>query len=74
MLVVADQRGQFHGLDPATGQPTGPGYTLRANVAPVAAPLAFGEDRLFAPLSDGTVLLLSRRHLRHPLLGFPHLR
>ncbi len=66
VLVVADQRGQIQGLDPATGQPRGTGYTLKANVAPTAAPVAFGADRLFAPLTDGTVLLLSRKYLAAP--------
>jgi hypothetical protein len=63
VLLVADERGEFHALSPDTGEPIGEGYTLKANVAPTAAPIAFGPDRLFAPLSDGTVLLLSRRCL-----------
>ena len=71
LLVVADLSGTFSGFTPATGQLPGPGCTLRANVAPAAAPVAFGADRLFAPLTDGTVLLLSRRHFQHPLRGMP---
>jgi hypothetical protein len=63
-LLVADESGRFVGLDPATGQPRGNGYTLRASVAPAVAPVAFGADRAFAPLTDGTVLLLSLRHFR----------
>jgi outer membrane protein assembly factor BamB len=58
VLVVADVQGQFRALDPATGNARGPGYTLRANVAASAAPVAFGPGRLFVPLSDGTILLL----------------
>jgi hypothetical protein len=58
MLIVADVLGKLLALDPATGAPRGTGYTLRANVAPAAAPLPFGPGRLFVPLTDGTILLL----------------
>jgi hypothetical protein len=58
VLVVADQGGRFVALDPTTGEQRGPGYTLRGSVAPAASPVAFGPDRAFAPLSDGTALLL----------------
>ena len=58
LLVVADLSGHFAGFDPATGQKTGPGYTLRANVAPAAAPVLWHARVLFAPLTDGTVLML----------------
>ncbi len=71
LLVVADLSGRFVGLDPRTGKPRGPGYVLKANVAPAASPAAFGEGRAFAPLTDGTVLLLSTEHLRQPLRGVP---
>jgi hypothetical protein len=64
-VLVADESGRFVGLDPATGKPQGTGYTLRAAVAPAVAPVAFGPDRAFAPLTDGTVLLLSLRHFSH---------
>ena len=65
LLVVANGEGAFVGLDPATGKPRRePGYTLRANAAPAASPVAFGPDLLFAPLTDGTVLLLPRKELR----------
>jgi hypothetical protein len=63
LLVVADLEGRFVGLDPATGKPRGRGYKLKANVAPACAPVPFGSERLFAPLTDGTVLLLSLRRL-----------
>jgi hypothetical protein len=71
LLVVADLSGHFSGFNPATGHLAGPGYTLRANVAAAAAPVPFGRDRLFAPLTDGTVMLLSQSHFRHPMLGMP---
>jgi hypothetical protein len=71
ILVVADEAGRFVGLDPATGRPRAPGYTLKASVAPAASPVAFGPGRAFAPLTDGTVLLLSLHHLRDPLADFP---
>jgi len=61
---VANLAGQFLGLDAATGQPLSPGYTLRANVAPAAAPLPFGPDRLFVPLTDGTIMLLAKKNLQ----------
>jgi outer membrane protein assembly factor BamB len=63
LVVVADLEGRFVGLDPATGKPRGKGYQLKANVAPACAPVPLGAGRLFAPLTDGTVLLLSRRRL-----------
>jgi PQQ-like domain len=68
LLVVADLSGHFAGFHPATGQIQGPGYTLRANVAPAAAPVFFA-GRLFTPLTDRTILLLSVDHFRHPLAG-----
>jgi hypothetical protein len=64
LLVVADRAGRFVGLDPATGQPAGKGYTLKASAAPAAGLVPFGKDRAFAALTDGTVLLLSLQHLR----------
>jgi outer membrane protein assembly factor BamB len=63
-VVVADQGGRFVGLDLATGQARGAGHQLGPGVAPACAPVAFGKDRLFAPLSDGTVLLLSLNRLQ----------
>jgi hypothetical protein len=63
-VVVALRTGRFVGLDPATGRPRGPGYALKGSVAPATTPVAFGTERAFAPLTDGTVLLLSLKHLR----------
>jgi hypothetical protein len=70
VLLVADLEGRFVGLDPATGKERGPGYQLQAAVAPATAPVAFGKERAFVPLTDGTVLLLPMQHFRaqgHPL-------
>jgi hypothetical protein len=69
MVLVADAAGRFVGLDPQTGRLLGPGYTSAANSPPVCAPVAFGPDRAFAPLSDGTILLLSLPRLRNPFKG-----
>jgi outer membrane protein assembly factor BamB len=63
-LVVADVESRFLALDPETGSPLGPGYTLRANTAPVSAPVPFGPGRLLVPLDDGTLLLLPMQKLR----------
>ena len=73
LLVVADSSGRFIGLDPATGKPQGAAYLLKANAAPVAAPVAYGADVAFVPLTDGTVFLLGLRHLRDPLVALPAL-
>jgi outer membrane protein assembly factor BamB len=64
LIVVCDEAGHFIGLDPETGLRQGPGYTLKAAVAPAATPVAFGPGRAFAPLTDGTILMLSLHHLR----------
>jgi hypothetical protein len=64
MVIVADLAGHIDALDPAKGQPLAKGYTLSANVAPATGPLPFTEDRVFLPLTDGTVMLLSRGVLR----------
>lgn len=58
VLLVADQAGRYVVLDPKTGEKRGPGYTLQGSVAPAASPVTFGAGRAFAPLSDGTALLL----------------
>jgi outer membrane protein assembly factor BamB len=71
LVLVADISGRFVALDPANGKPRGPGYQLRASVGPAAAPVGFGPGRAFAPLTDGTVLLLPLRPFREPLPGLP---
>lgn len=64
MVVVCDESGKFVGIDPATGKAFNRGYTLKAAVAPAATPVPFGAGRAFAPLSDGTIMLLSLERLR----------
>jgi PQQ-like domain len=62
-LVVAHTSGHFVLLDPKTGHWKGMGHRLSGTVVPVATPVPFGADRLLAPLSDGTLLMLSRQRL-----------
>jgi outer membrane protein assembly factor BamB len=62
--VVADVSGRFVALDPATGKPLGAGFQVAAEAAPASAVAAFGPGRLFAPLTDGTVLLLPLSDLK----------
>jgi hypothetical protein len=64
LLVIADISGQIVGIDPATGKAVGQGYTLQASAAPAATPVAFGEDRILLPLTDGTAVLLPLARLR----------
>ncbi|GIW83010.1 MAG: hypothetical protein KatS3mg105_4817 [Gemmatales bacterium] len=63
-FVIAHQSGLLVAIDLRTGQPLGSGYRLRKDVAPLATPLPFGENQLFVPLSDGTVLLLPLARLK----------
>ena len=59
------QQTQPKGIDPKTGKPfREDGYKLRANVGPAASPVPFGPGHAFAPLTDGTVLLLDLKQLR----------
>ena len=65
LVVVADESGLIVGLDPATGKPAKPEeYRLQGSTAPAATPVGFGADRLFVPLSDGTVLLPPMSRIR----------
>jgi hypothetical protein len=66
LVVVADVAGHFVALNPANGEPVGPGYTLRASVAPAATPAPFGEGRALVPLTDGTFFILYLDKLRGP--------
>jgi hypothetical protein len=66
LLILADQSGRYLAIDPQTGKAVGPGYVLKGSIAPAASPVAFGPNRLFAPLSDGTVLMLTMNQLRKP--------
>jgi outer membrane protein assembly factor BamB len=58
VVLVADRAGKLVALDPATGKQRGSTYTLKGSVSPAAAPVAFGADRVFVPLTDGSILLL----------------
>jgi outer membrane protein assembly factor BamB len=62
-VVLAHRNGRYVSLDAQTGQSRGKGYSIRASAAPAAAAVAFGADRIFAPLTDGTVLLLPLEEL-----------
>ena len=62
--MVADQGGRYVGIVEATGKPAGKGYRLRGSIAAVASPVPFQKDRLLAPLSDGTMMLLGLAKLR----------
>jgi outer membrane protein assembly factor BamB len=57
-ILVTDLAGLFYSLDATDGHFVGPGLQLRSRLAPATAAVAFGPGRLFAPLTDGTVLLL----------------
>jgi hypothetical protein len=61
---MVDMEGRFVVLNPATGKERGKGYKLRANAAPATGPLPFGSNRIFTPLTDGTVLLLSTKRFQ----------
>jgi outer membrane protein assembly factor BamB len=63
-IIVADQGGGLVALDPVTGKPRGKGYILPGSVAPTAPPVAFDQDRLFTPLTDGTVVLVPLKLFR----------
>ena len=63
-LVVADVAGHFRALEPSSGGRLGPGLIMKANVAATAAPLPFGPGRAFAPLTDGTIVLVPLEKLR----------
>jgi outer membrane protein assembly factor BamB len=58
-LLVAHLSGKVVSLEGATGQLRGKGFTIRASAAPSAAPAPFGADRVFVPLTDGSVLLVT---------------
>jgi outer membrane protein assembly factor BamB len=65
-LIVADTAGLFVALDPTTGKRLGTGFRHPAVVAPTAAPVAIGGGRVFAPLTDGSALLLPAAELLKP--------
>ena len=57
MVMVADESGRIVGLKPETGEPAGFDYQVPGSAAPTAEAAGFGKERLFVPLTDGTVLL-----------------
>jgi hypothetical protein len=65
-VLVATQAGRYLLLGAETGQEQSQGYLLKASVAPAACPIGYGPNLAFAPLTDGTMLLLSLQKLRHP--------
>jgi outer membrane protein assembly factor BamB len=64
MVIVADLAGHLVGLDPATGKPAGQRYRMGKGAIPAAAPVLFGAEQLFAPVTDGSVLLTPIEQLR----------
>lgn len=66
MLVIADQSGRYVGVDPLTGTRLSDGYQVQATAAPSSAPIANDKETLFAPLTDGTIMYISLKHLRPP--------
>jgi outer membrane protein assembly factor BamB len=64
LVIVADLAGRLVGLDPATGRPAGREYRLGKGAIPAATPVPFGAGQLFAPVTDGSVLLPPIEELR----------
>jgi hypothetical protein len=60
-FLIADQAGHYITVDAVTGQQRGNALQIRGSAGPATAPTAFGEDRAFVPLTDGTVMLLGLR-------------
>ncbi|MFN4261195.1 MAG: PQQ-binding-like beta-propeller repeat protein [Gemmataceae bacterium] len=58
-LVVADRAGAIRLVDVETGKALGPGHIVSSIAVPTTAPIAFGTDHVFTPLSDGTLLILT---------------
>jgi outer membrane protein assembly factor BamB len=66
LVIVADLSGHLVGLDPANGRPAGPEYRMAKGAIPAAAPVPFGPEELFAPVTDGSVLLPPIEQLHAP--------
>jgi hypothetical protein len=62
-ILVADQSGLIQALDPKSGKPRNAGYRLRTISGPATSPVSFGPGRALAPLTDGTLILLSLARL-----------
>jgi hypothetical protein len=56
--LVADESGQYVMIDALTGRPRGQSLQVRGSLGPAATPVAYSNDRFFAPLTDGTFMLL----------------
>jgi len=56
--LVADESGQYVMIDALTGRPRGQSLHVRGSLGPAATPVAYSNDRIFAPLTDGTFMLL----------------
>jgi hypothetical protein len=56
--LVADESGRYTMIDSLTGRPRGQSLQVRGSLGPAATPVAYSDDRIFAPLTDGTFMLL----------------
>jgi outer membrane protein assembly factor BamB len=56
--LVADESGQYVMIDALTGRPRGQSLQVRGSLGPAATPVVYSNDRIFAPLTDGTIMLL----------------
>jgi hypothetical protein len=56
--LLADESGHYVMIDALTGRPRGQSLQVRGSLGPAATPVAYGNDRIFAPLTDGTFMLL----------------
>jgi hypothetical protein len=59
-LLVADQSGRFVTLDPDSGK-VFKEFPVPGNLSATVSPVPFGSEWAFAPMTDGTVLLLEGR-------------
>ena len=56
--LLADESGLYTMIDASTGRPRGRSPQVRGSLGPAATPVAYSDDRIFAPLTDGTFMLL----------------
>ena len=72
-VIVVDQSGLYLALSEKTGQPLNRGdplergYQLIGSIAPATSPILLHPNRLLAPLSDGTLMLLGLDRLMPPV-------
>jgi outer membrane protein assembly factor BamB len=62
-VLAADLSGQVAALDPATGA-RDTARTVPTSASPATAPVAFGADRVFLTLDNGTVVLYQLEQVR----------